>query len=89
MKNRRSKPITETFDIVLEGNPVTVKATSFEIATSEARFRVSINGSPVYIFGWDPHKNRLAAIDSGGAATAIPLPVEQAVARELQNKMAA
>lgn len=89
MKNRKIKSITETFDIVLEGSPVTVKATSYETPSTEARYRVSINGSSIYIFGWDPHKNRLAAIERSGAATAIPPQIEQAVAMQIQNKMAA
>lgn len=89
MKNRKVKTSTETFDLVLEGQPVNVKATLYETHNTEARYRVSINGSPVYIFGWDSNKNRLAAIDRGNATNSIPPMVEAAIGRELYNKMAA
>ncbi|MBO9635432.1 MAG: hypothetical protein J7578_20155 [Chitinophagaceae bacterium] len=89
MKNRKVKTSTQTFDLVLEGQPVNVKATLYETHNTEARYRVSINGSPVYIFGWDSNKNCLAAIDSGNAAMAMPPLVEAAIGQELYNKMAA
>lgn len=89
MKNRKVKTSTQTFDIVFEGQPVTVKATMYETHNTEARYRVSINGSPVYIFGWDSNKNRLAALDSGSAVKTMPPLVEAAIGQELYNKMAA
>lgn len=89
MKNRKAKTITQSFDIVLEGQPVNVTATFYETHNTEARYRVSINGSPVYIFGWDHNKNRLAALDSSSAVKQMPSIVEAAIGQELYNKMAA
>lgn len=91
MKTRRNKTktVTESFDVMVEGKPVTVKATQYETHTTEARYRVSINGSPIYIFGWDSERNRLAAIDSATVVSEIPEPVELAIGQQLHNRMAA
>ena len=89
MKTRKNKTVTETFEVMVDGKPVAVKATLYETPTSEARYRVSVDDSPVYIFGWDSHRNRLAAIDSGNAANGIPERIEMAIGQQLYNKRAA
>ena len=91
MKTRKNKTktMTESFEVMVDGKPVAVKATLFETHTSEARCRVSINGSPIYIFGWDHHMNRLTAIDKASVESGIPENVEQAVGQQLQQRIAA
>lgn len=80
------KTITKIFEVNVNGNPVKVKATPFEVNDMQ-RYRVSYNGSPVHIFGWDVHHQKLMVIDS--ASNSIPLPVESAIAEVLQQKIAA
>lgn len=90
MKARKqNKTVTETFELMVDGKPVAVKATLFETHTTEARYRVSVNNSPVYIFGWDHQRNRLAVVDSGSAVNSMTERVEEAIGRQLYNKMAA
>lgn len=89
MKTRKNKALTATFEVMIDGNPVAVKATLYETHTSEQRYRVSINGSPVYIFGWDHNRNRLAAIDSSNAVGIMPDRVESVIGQQLYTRMAA
>lgn len=77
---------TETFELNVDNKPVEVKATPY-VLNDETRFRVSYNGSPVYIFGWDSSLRRLIAI-SGGSEN-IPDHIEEAIAHQLQSRMAA
>jgi hypothetical protein len=82
------KTYTETFEITIDGKPVEVTATPYFINNDmEKRFRVSYNGSPVHIFAWDDSSNRIFAIKEGSEI--IPDNVEQAIANELQNRVAA
>jgi hypothetical protein len=55
----------------------------------ETLYRVSVNGSPVYIFGWHPVLKRITAIDRGSAANNIPPNVAEAIGDQLYNRMAA
>lgn len=80
------KAKTKRFEIVVNGKPVQVTATAYE-ANDKTRYRVSYNGGPVHIFGWDVNENRLMVIDS--ASEKMPIPLESAIAEELQHKMAA
>ena len=86
MKKRNSQPAIE-MDIVVDGNPLQVIAKPYLAANDQPRFRVSYNGSPVYIFGEDRSLHQLVAIDSGSEA--IPAPIEQAIGFALQRKMTA
>lgn len=74
---------------MVDGKPVAVKATLYETHTTEARYRVSVNNSPVYIFGWDAHRNRLSVIDSGSAVNNMTERMEEAIGQQLYHKMAA
>jgi hypothetical protein len=89
MKPKKNLTRTETFELVIDGKPMLVKATSFQTYTMETQYRVSINGSPVYIFGWNPGLNRVTALGSGSAAGAIPPKVAEAIGDQLYTRLAA
>ena len=80
---------TETFELTHDNKLVTVKATAFQTVTSETRYRVSINNSPVHIFALNDSINRYQDIDSGAAAKNIPLEIEEAIGKRLYNSLAA
>ena len=80
---------TEEFELVVNDTPFFVKATEFQTYTMETQYRVSVNGSPVYIFGWHPVLKRITAIDRGSAANNIPPKVAEAIGDQLQNRMVA
>ena len=83
MINRTEKVTTEKFDIVLEGRPVAVQASKYTTHNKETRFRVSINGSPVYIFAYDESLNKAVAIDKGSAIAAISPKIEDVIGERL------
>lgn len=83
------KTRTEIFELAIDGRPVQVKATPFKIHTEEQRYRVSINGSPVLIFGWNDDLNRLAIIDKAKMADRVPDNVEAMIGRQLYSRIAA
>ncbi|WP_315819114.1 hypothetical protein [Paraflavitalea speifideaquila] len=83
------KTRTEVFELTIDGNPLVVKATPYQTLSTETRFRVSINDSPVHIFGWDKGLNRLTAIDSSSAAGNMPDKIDEAVGRQLYQRIAA
>lgn len=89
MKTKRNATRTETFELVVDGTPMLVKATSFQTYTLETQYRVSVNGSPVYIFGWHPVLKRVTAIQKGGGTGSIPPRVEEAIGQHLNSRMAA
>lgn len=89
MKPKKNLTRTETFELVIDGKPVLVKATSFQTYTMETQYRVSINGSPVYIFGWSPELKKVTAIGSGSAAGHIPPQVADAIGDQLYTRLAA
>jgi len=77
------KTRTEIFELTIEGKPLVVKATPYQTLSTETRFRVSINDSPVYIYGWDKDLNRLTAIEGSSAAGSVPNKIDEAVGRQL------
>jgi len=89
MKTKKNATRTEEFEMMVDDIPFFVKATAFQTYTMETQFRVSVNGSPVYIFGWSPAMNRITAIDRGSAAHNIPPKVAEAIGDQLNNRMAA
>jgi hypothetical protein len=80
---------TEEFELVVNDTPFFVKATEFQTYTMETQYRVSVNGSPVYIFGWHPALKRITAIDRGSAASNIPPNIAEAIGDQLNHRMAA
>lgn len=80
---------TEIFELTVDGKPVVVKATPYQTLSTETRFRVSVNESPVHIFAWDKDLNRLTAIDSSNAAGHMPDKIDEAIGRQLYQRVAA
>jgi hypothetical protein len=89
MKTKKNVTRTETFELMVDQIPFFVKATSFQTYTMETQYRVSVNGSPVYIFGWHPELKRITPIDGGAAANTIPPKIAEAIGNQLYNRMAA
>jgi hypothetical protein len=89
MKTKKNATRTEEFEMMVDDIPFFVKATSFQTYTMETQYRVSVNGSPVYIFGWHPASQKITAIDRGTAANNIPKNVVEAIGDQLYNRMAA
>lgn len=83
------KTRTEKFELAIDGQPVKVSATPYRMHTEELRYRVSINGSPIHIFGWNDQLNRLAIIDKARLAENIPGKVEEQIGRQLHSRLAA
>lgn len=88
MKTKRNPAKTEKFELVVDGTPMLVQATAFQTYTLETQYRVSVNGSPVYIFGYHPLLKRVTAIQRGGGSTVIPSKIEEAIGERL-NRLAA
>jgi hypothetical protein len=89
MKAKKIRTTTETFQLEIDGRPVTVKATPYQLHTTEKRYRVSINGSPVHIFAWNDDIRRLVEIDSARIEGKMPVRLEEAIAQQLYSRMAA
>ena len=89
MKAKKIRTATETFQLEIDGKPVMVKATPYQIHTSEKRYRVSINNSPVHIFAWDDDSRQLVLIDKAATAEKVPEMVQKVISRQLVNRMAA
>ncbi|NII24482.1 hypothetical protein HB364_05300 [Pseudoflavitalea sp. X16] len=83
------KTRTEIFELSIDGKPVVVRATPYQTLSTETRFRVSIDDSPIYIFGWDKDLNRLTTIESSSAAGNVPATIEEAISHQLYQRMAA
>ena len=88
-KKKTTKTRTEEFELVVDQTPLFVKATEFQTYTMETQYRVSVNGSPVYIFGWHPALKRITAIDRGSAVSNIPPKLAEAIGEQLHHRMAA
>jgi hypothetical protein len=79
------KAQTQKMEFLLDGMPYEVKATPFQF-NDETRFRVSFNGSPIYIFVWDSELKRLTAIGDG--TDMIPVNLEDAISGHLLGAFA-
>lgn len=87
MKTKRNITKTATFELVIDNMYLFVTATSFLTYTLETHYRVSVNGSPVYIFGWHPVLKRITTIDRGSAANNISYKILDAIAEQLTSQM--
>jgi hypothetical protein len=83
------KTRTEVFEVMVDGSPLVIKATPYQTHTTETRFRVSVNNSPVHIFGWDKDLKRLTAIDHGNATGDMPKKIDEVIGRQLYQLVAA
>ena len=85
MKTKKNPTKTETFELFIDGTPMVVQATSFQTYTLETQYRVSVNGSPVYIFGYHPLLKRVTAIQRGSGTGIIPTKIEEAISERLNG----
>ena len=76
----------QNFELVVDGVPYVVKASPYNF-NGEKRFTVSFNGSPEYIFVYDPTLGRLASI--GDDSVDIPDNLESAISNRLQATVSA
>ncbi len=79
MKTKR-----EIFEITAEGKPYIVNTTSYLNGSEQIRFRVSVNNSPVCIFGWDQGLDRFAIIKDNRDPM-VSSSVEMLISRKLEN----
>jgi hypothetical protein len=79
----KKKNQTVAFEMSVNDRKYAVKATPYNIATGETRFRVSYNNSPVHIFGWDNGLERLAEVEE--VSDILPPVIEMAIAENLGN----
>ena len=83
------KAKTEKFDLVVDNQPIKVKATPFTLPTHETRYRVSVNNSPVYIYAWHDEQKCYTILEHGSAAVSLPEKINEAIGRQLYSRLAA
>ncbi len=83
-KKTDMKTVREIFEIIAEGKPFMVKATSFLNGMEKLRFRVSVNNSPICIFGWDEGLDRFAILKDKRDPEIHPS-TELIIARKLES----
>lgn len=86
MKRQQKIPALN-FELIVDGKPVEVIAKPYMAANEQPRFRVSYNGGPVHIFGYDENMDRVVVMDSASAI--IKPSLEQAIGEALTHKLAA
>lgn len=75
------------FEVVVNGQALEVVAKPYVAANDLPRFRVSVNGSPVQIFGLEPSINKVIVLEKGGAEHS-PV-IEKVVGETLLHAIAA
>ncbi|HEX5025753.1 MAG TPA: hypothetical protein VFV68_10795 [Agriterribacter sp.] len=78
------KTVTEIFEIFAGERPYMIKATSYFNGREKLRFRVTVNNSPVCVFGWDEDLDRLAIMQDSRNPFIHPA-AELAIARKLES----
>ena len=86
MRNKK-KHTARNFEVTVNGETMDVTAKQYEAAHALPRFRVSVNDSPVHIFGMDPAIGKIIVLDS--ATQKIEPSVEKAICRALAEAIAA
>ncbi|KIC96307.1 hypothetical protein [Flavihumibacter solisilvae] len=76
-----------SFELNIEGKPLEVTAKPYMAANQQPRFRVSYNGSPVHIFGYNEDLKKVIVMDSASAD--IHPKIENAIGQALTHKLAA
>ncbi len=84
---KKAKFSAINFEVTVDGAPVEVMAKPYMAANDKQRFRVSYNGSPIHIFGFDENAHKVVVLDS--ASETIPINIERAIANTLLHKIAA
>ena len=75
------------FEVIVNGQPVEVVAKPYTAANDQPRFRVSIDGSPVQIYGLEPTSNKVVLMEKGAADYAPN--VEHIIGEKLLHNIAA
>ncbi|KYP14648.1 hypothetical protein [Flavihumibacter sp. CACIAM 22H1] len=65
--SKKIKQKALNFEVVVNGRPMEVVAKPYTAANNLPRFRVSINGSPVQIFGLEPNTHKMIVLENGAA----------------------
>lgn len=81
------KTIREMFEILADGKTYIVNAISYLNGNEELRYRVSVNNSPVFVFGWNDNLNRYAVMHDTRNPQ-ITSSTETAIAGKLENLFA-
>lgn len=77
------KTTTQTFQIKTADNRHIIKATAYLNGRDQQRFRVSMNDSPICIFGWNDALGRFAIMKDARDPNVHPV-AEMLIARELE-----
>jgi hypothetical protein len=75
------------FNIEVNGTPMEVVAKPYLNANEEQRFRVSVDGSPIHIFGLNEQEQMVEMLDS--PSEPIAPQVIRAIGEKLMNRLAA
>jgi len=75
------------FNINVDGQPMEVIAKPYINGSEEKRFRVSVDGSPVHIFGVDEQQQKVEVIDT--PSEPIPINIQRAIGEKLLHRIAA
>ncbi|MBN8857428.1 MAG: hypothetical protein J0H29_03505 [Sphingobacteriales bacterium] len=76
--------VTEKFEILSGGNIYQVRATEYLNGQEKLRYRVSVNDSPVCVFGWNNDRSRFTIMHDHRNPD-IPGEIEQAIAGRLKH----
>lgn len=85
--SKKIKTKAINFEVTVNGQPLEVIAKPYTAANALPRFRVSINGSPVQIFGLEPASNKVIVLEKGAAEHSSQ--VEYAIGETLLHAIAA
>ncbi|KIC90840.1 hypothetical protein [Flavihumibacter sp. ZG627] len=85
MRKQRTEALN--FELVVDGTPIEIVAKPYIAANEQPRFRVSYDGSPVHIFGYEPEMGKVIVMDS--ASEEIHPKIEDAIGRMLLKTIAA
>lgn len=85
--SKKIKQKALNFEVVVNGQSLEVVAKPYTAANELPRFRVSINGSPVQIFGLEPHLNKVVVLEKGAAEHSAQ--VEHIIGQQLLQTIAA
>ena len=84
---RKSKFEALNFNIEVNGTPMKVVAKPYMNASEEKRFRVSVNGSPIHIFGFNSKEQMVEMLDS--PSEPIAPQIIRAIGEKLLHRLAA
>ena len=83
-RQQRMEPLN--FELILDGKTIDVTANPYMAANEQPRFRVSYDGGPVHVFGYNEEQDRVTVMDS--ASSIIHPKVEDAISEVLMHQVA-